>query len=150
MRQYFRGWQRTIWCVMPLLVVTVCFFTSLYLWHRRSQSVTGRVLIDPGAFAAIDQGNLEPPLREFVQLLDSPKKVIGLPTTNFAELFALSLKVENGGSIDRYDFVVASTPEQQQRLSRHGGQVPCWPMMRINVDSKSQTIRSVTIYDQCL
>ena len=133
-----------------VLMAAVYWIISVYATHQRERQIAGRTRIEPEALSAIDYDNIEEPVRNFIELAKA-HKTIGQPASNFAPLLALAFKSEtlNGRTqIVRYEFVLPDTEDAKKLLEGDHGTL-CWPMLAIELDAKTQTIRSVRIYIQC-
>lgn len=120
-------------------------FLSLFLIGGGCNSQPSpKEVIEQQALDAIDFDELEPSIREFIELAQA-NKTIGRPITDFEELLENALSSDNlddGTRLHSYQFLPAMTDELKSANSESNG-VVYWPMLMIRVDKETQKIAFV-------
>ena len=135
------------------LLLSLCLMES----GCNSEPPLRQKVIEQRALDAIDFEELEPAIREFIELAQA-NKMIGRPLSDFEELLEHALSRDNlddGTSLHSYDFTLPITEDLKNanQISTDGGEgggVVFWPMLVIRVDKKTQKIAYVYVYLQGL
>lgn len=127
---------------------------GLVAWRLTAQPRISfrKELIEQDALAMIDFSQLDPAVAQFIEQAQHHKSS-GQLMSDFPDLWQMALsQPQSENHRLTYNFLLPVPASQRAQIDEAAAAVgtPCWPMLMVDVDTRTSRITFVAIYVQCL